>query len=275
MEYIESFGALFSPRDVRDYRLSYASPTTKLPKTFELKMPNVKNQGEVNSCVAHSISTIIEYFNQTQEHRNEEMSVGYIYGNRASCSHHGPGMYLRDALSNACKYGDVAKRLFPYNQEVPEIITKFNTVSSSLFEKGEPNRFTSYYRLYNEREIKTSLMKNGPVAFGMKWYDDIKVVDGVITTKQESSAYGGHCMVIYGWDERGWKIQNSWGIWWGNRGRAILPYDIEIMESWGIIDTLTNPDINIKKPYNNDCAKIAAKIMNAVYNKIDSFKNKK
>ena len=82
-------------------------------------------------------------------------------------------------------------------------------------------------------------------------------------------------MVIYGWDERGWKIQNSWGIWWGNRGRAILPYDVEIMESWGIVDTLYNPDIEVKKPYNNNYAKVAAKVLNAIYKKIDSFKNKK
>lgn len=275
MEYIKSFGALFSPRDVRDYRLSCASPTTKFPNAFELQMPSVKNQGEVNSCVAHSISTIIEYFNYTQEHSDEEMSVGYIYGNRSKCSHHGPGMYLRDALSNACKYGDVAKRLFPYNQEVPDIITKFDAVSASLFEKGEPNRFTSYYRLYNANEIKTSLMKNGPVVFGMKWYDDIEVIDGVITTKQESSSYGGHCMVIYGWNERGWKIQNSWGVWWGNRGRAILPYNVEIMEAWGIVDTLSNPDIDVKKPYNNDYAKLAVKILNTFYRKIDSFRSRK
>lgn len=275
MDYLESFGAIFSPKDVRDYRLSYGTVQTKFPKTFELKMPNVKCQGSVNSCVAHSIATIIEYFNNVQEHSNEQMSVGYIYGNRTNSNHTGPGMFVREALSNACKYGDVPKRLFPYNQEVPGIIEKFKKSSAALFEQGEPNRFTSYYRLYNTNEIKTSLMKNGPVIFGMKWYDDIKVVNGVITTKQKSSAYGGHCMVIYGWDERGWKIQNSWGRWWGNSGRAVLPYDVEIIEAWGIIDTLKNPEIKVKKPYNNDYAKTVANVLNRFYRRVDALRNGK
>ena len=274
MDYTKSFGALFSPKDVRDYRLCSAMPSAQFPETFELKMPNIKNQGSVSSCVAHSISTVIEYFNKQQEHKNEEMSVGYIYGNRTNTTYNGPGMYVREALANTCKYGDVTKSLFPYNQEVPDIITKFNYASTSLFDKGEPNRFTSYYRLYNANEIKTSLMKNGPVVFGMKWYDDIEVVDGVITTDQDDSSYGGHCMVIYGWNEYGWKIQNSWGASWGDNGRAILPYDIEIMEAWGVVDTLFSPDVEIKKPYNNNYVQFVAKILNNFYSKIDARKNK-
>ena len=55
-------GALFSKPDVRDY-----VATTKMeefPDAFELKLPKVKNQGTVGSCVAHALSTVVEYFNK-------------------------------------------------------------------------------------------------------------------------------------------------------------------------------------------------------------------
>lgn len=258
-------GALFSKTDVRDYKIDCASAPAEFPKEFELDMPKVKNQGQIGSCVAHSISTVIEYFNNLQQNSKEEMSVGYIYGNRTNTTYKDRGMYTREAVANTCKYGDVTKKLFPYNEEVPGIIEKFNAQADELFEHGEPNRFTSYYRLYTDDEIKTSLMQNGPVIFAMKWYKDIRVVNGVITTSQKADG-GGHCMVIYGWDDRGWKIQNSWGKIWGNNGKAILPYDVKIKEAWGIIDTLTNTKPNVVKPYNGKVSNVFAKILNVFIN---------
>ena len=264
-EHTECLGALFSKTDVRDYKIDCATAPVEFPDEFELEMPKVKNQGRVNSCVGHAIATVIEYFNNLQQDNNEGMSVGYIYGNRTNTTHTGQGMYTRDAIAATCKYGDISEVLFPYNEEPPEIIEKFNEASERLFELGQPNRFTSYYRLYSDDEIKTSLMQNGPVIFAMKWYNDIKVVNGVITTSQKADG-GGHCMVIYGWNKQGWKIQNSWGTFWGDKGKAILPYDVKIREAWGIIDTLTHTETNVVKPYNTKVGSWFAKILNLFIN---------
>lgn len=272
---LKSLGALFSKKDVRDYRINCASAPVEFPAEFELEMPKVKFQGTIGSCVAHSIATTIEYFNNLQQNNNEAMSVGYIYGNRLNTTHTGPGMYTREAIAATCKYGDVSEALFPYNEEPPEIIEKFTEASERLFESGQPNRFTSYYRLYTNDEIKTSLMQNGPVIFAMQWYDDIKVVNGVITTSQKTDG-GGHCMVIYGWNEQGWLIQNSWGSKWAKGGRAILPYNIEIKEAWGIIDTLIGTKTEVIKPYNSKAGSWFAKVLNLLidvgYELINIFK---
>lgn len=257
-------GALFSKKDVRDYKIDCATQTN-FPFKFELKMPKVKDQGKINSCVACSIATVIEYYNAKQLNHNEDMSIGYIYGNRTNTKYKDKGMYTRDAIASACKYGDVSYNLFPYNEEVPEIIDKFTKQSKELFEKGYPNRFSSYVKLSTNSEIKTFLMQNGPVIFAIPWYDDIKVVNGVINTTQQGDA-GGHCMVIYGWDERGWKIQNSWSPSWGNNGRAILPYGVKLREIWGIIDNITTSETKIIKPYNSSVGNIVAKVLNILVN---------
>lgn len=261
---INSTGALFSPVDVRDYRLACVSNAAELPEEFELKMPKVKNQGNKNSCVAHSIATTIEYFNITQSNDSTKMSTNYIYGNRTDMNYEGAGMYTRKAVANTCKYGDVYESDFPGNTEVPEVIQKFEDNKYHLYNKGVPYRFSSYYSVKTVNEIKTALMQNGPVVFAMPWYDDIKVKNGVITTTQSGDA-GGHCMVIYGWNKDGWLIQNSWGSMWGDKGRAVLPYNIKIREAYGIVDNIIN-DVEVIKPYNSKIGKIIAKIFNWIIN---------
>ena len=60
-------------------------------------------------------------------------------------------------------------------------------------------------------------------------------------------------MLIYGWNECGYLVQNSWGKDWGDNGTAILPYEYEIDSAWAI-STLTNTIITYqplwKKLYN-------------------------
>ena len=257
-------GALFSPVDVRDYKLACVMNDTEIPKTFELSMPDIKNQSRVSSCVAHSIATTIEYFNITQCGDKGEMSTNYIYGNRTDMNYNGEGMYTRKAIANTCKYGDVKLSDFPGNTEVPKVIEEFENKKMNLYDKGVPYRFSSYYTVKSQKEIKTALMKNGPVIFVIPWYDDITVIDGILHTSQKGEA-GGHCMVIYGWNEQGWLVQNSWGRTFGNKGKMIMPYDIKIREAYGIVDNIINED-DIKKPYNSKIGQLFAKIINWILN---------
>ena len=125
MAYMQSFGALPSKVDIRDYVASVTGDV-EYPEEFELKMCSVKNQGSVGSCVAHSISEVVEYFNKVQTGEFVRMSTGYIYGNRVGMDYDGEGMFTSDALNNTVKYGDVPNDLFNVNVEVPAAINLFN-----------------------------------------------------------------------------------------------------------------------------------------------------
>lgn len=260
-EYLK--GALFSKPDVRDYVAT--TTLTEFPREFELDMPKVKNQGAVGSCVAHSLSTIVEYFNKKEAGRYKEMSTGYIYGNRRFSAHKGKGMYTRDAIHTVTKYGDVPNRYFPYNVEVPEAIEKFEAEVTNIEDKGYYFKFAEYFKLKDEKSIKTSLMENGPVSFAMYWYDDIKIEDGIMKTKcVKTNKTGGHCMVIYGWNETGWKVQNSWGKYWGKNGKVIIPYDVPLREVWGIRDASGDSNLVLKKPFATKIGEFFAKILNKI-----------
>ena len=257
------FGALFSKPDVRDYVAS--TKLSEFPEEFELKMPKVKSQGAIGSCVAHSLATIVEYFNKKEIGRYREMSTGYIYGNRRLSLHKGSGMYTRDALRTVLQYGDVPNTYFNVNVEVPEAIDKFEESVDKIEKKGYNFKFAEYFKLANDKSIKTSLMENGPVVFAMPWYDDIEIVDGIMNTDYVKTAKtGGHCMVIYGWNNIGWKVQNSWGAHWGNKGRIIIPYGVPFKEVWGVKDAESTSSLIIKKPFKTKFGEKVAKLLNNV-----------
>jgi C1A family cysteine protease len=243
----EICGAIISPPDIRDYKLVVT--TKEFPTSFELNMPAVKSQGSVGSCVAHSIALTMEYYNKKQHSKDIQMSVGYIYGNRVSSTHTGSGMITRSALQDAVGEGDVPYELFPYNKEVPEIfdMVKKDKEQMNLFDQAQPYRLSAYAKVKTEAEMKTALINGYPIVFAIDWHKGMKVQNGILIQPKKEKT-GGHCMVIYGWDERGWKFQNSWGGLWGEKGCAILPYTHTIREAYCVIDEIVG-DIEIKKPF--------------------------
>ena len=257
------YGAVLSAPDVRDYVAMAVKGD--FPAEFELDMPKVKDQGVVSSCVAHALSTIVEYFVHKETGKDAVMSTGYIYGNRRLTTHSKKGLITRDAIKTVVEYGDVLDVEFPLNVEVPYAIDKFEEKADELFETGRPFRFKKYFQLMNQNAIKASIMVNGPALMAMKWYDGIRIRDGVMNLDKAKTSYKySHCMVIYGWNEIGWKVQNSWGSLWSDNGRVIIPYDAPIREVWGITDEDTCGDLTINKPFSSKMGAVVAKVLNFV-----------
>ena len=261
---MEALGAIFSKLDVRDYVAKTITLNNNNLNSYELPLVRVKNQGQVGSCCAHVLSSVVEYFNYIQHNSRTEMSVGYIYGNRTKTTHKGKGMIIRDALNTLKTYGTVYKSSFPYNLEVPDAVNKFNQYADELYEEGTVSRISSYYRVKTETDIKNALKLKYPIVIGIEWYSDMKVIDGILTTSKKTYR-GGHCMLIYGWDERGWKVLNSHGITWGTMGTCIIPYDMKIREAWAVVDNIRD-GVQIKKPFSSKAGKVVAKVINSVGN---------
>lgn len=259
-----AFGAIFSPPDVRDYQL-VCSGNQEFPKEFELKMRRVKNQKDVGGCVSFALSEGMEYYNYIQNGDDSELSTAFIYGNRRNSSYKGEGMIVRDALGAIAKYGTVPEDMYHYLIEVPKAIELFEAEGDALFPVSYPHRITEYVRLNDENSIKLALMAGFPVPFAISWFNDMRVdKDGVLHTDFKKNA-GGHCMLIYGWNETGWKVLNSWGENWGNKGRFIYPYEYPITEAWAIVDDNVE-GIVIKKPYKTKIGKLYAKVANKIRN---------
>ena len=188
-------GALFSKKYVRDYKIDCATQTN-FPFKFELKMPKVKDQGKINSCVACSIATVIEYYNAKQLDHNEDMSIGYIYGNRRATDYQGEGMYVRQALKNFNHDGDCLNVDFPYRGSYPKMKAKIAEKPEEYKEKASKSKLVNYFRLYSEEEVKRALISHGAVVVGITIYSSFGTHAKVPTKEDKES--GGHAMCCVG-----------------------------------------------------------------------------
>jgi hypothetical protein len=112
-------------------------------------------------------------------------------------------------------------------------------------------------------------MEFGYVIVSMPWHTDYKLKNGVYTyTSTENRGY--HCVVIYGWDERGWLVHNSWGSGWGKNGKFIVPFNFKWREAWAVTDTIVGGQ-NIIRPADNWFIKTFAKVINAIVNAFRKF----
>ena len=275
-----AMGAVKSNVDVRNYQLTKTSINAlNFPKEFALPMPEAKSQGSVCSCVAHAASTVVEYFNMTQVNDSSRMSTGFIYGNRDTLMiPYQKGMTLFGALEALRHDGDVKYDDFPHNVEMPQAQELFKQYYPALKDKAQAHCITGYYFCPTKEAVKAALMKDGPVMIAVPWRSDIHLKDDGYTFDTEQKLFditGGHCMVIYGWNEEGWLVQNSWGKSWGRDGRCLIPYKIRLSEAWGVIDTNINNRTDIKKPFSSELGNAIAKIINAIANAIVNLFKKK
>jgi hypothetical protein len=107
-------GARPSRKDRRDYVIAGADAPP--PSSFSLTIPEIKDQGQVGSCVAHSMSYISEHLMVGKPARFDKASVGWVYGYRPDGYYRGEGMYPRDALKTLRDCGSVRHVFFPYNK---------------------------------------------------------------------------------------------------------------------------------------------------------------
>lgn len=232
-----------SPIDIRDYKIN---ASTNFPLNFELdNLPKVKNQGSKPTCVAHAASSVVEYHYQREHETRRVFSTEFIYGFRGALYYVGDGMRIRDALNTLKDYGDPFNTTCPGNNDYIEAMKHVEENLMDYVLNAQPYMIASYYRCNNEDEVKTALMNHGPVLVSMNTYKNAKIVDDVYTYDTNNDS-GRHCVMIYGWNEKGWLIQNSWGNTWAGDGRFILPFDYKFNEMWGITDK--ENDNLVKKP---------------------------
>lgn len=253
--------------DIRDYKLPKVG-VLSLPSTYicSSKLPVVKDQGYVNSCVAHAISSILEYHDKT----DVRLSTNFIYGiQKKLFGHADEGMYLNDACKIVNQYGDMLLTDCDGNDEVPEAhkIAENAFISDDKLNSAKEFRITSYYNCNSISDTKRAIYKHGPVLGSVKWYNNFKINEDGELTGTLIGDYGYHAILVYGWNEKGFLCQNSWGINWGNKGRFLLPYYIGLAEAKGLIDwTHSDSTEELIKPKRNSFLDIIYKLVNILLN---------
>jgi len=262
-----------SPKDDRDYSLdkvltmvsANSNIKASTPKPANFKLPyfgKIKDQGNIGSCVAHSLAyeretiQFYEYLMEKYEYCSFpqllqdlaigklipteedlthyiEFSVGFVYGNREELiteTRDGEGMYTRDAIKGLVNTGNVYLLDFPENDKYINVRPLFLQRQSVLLSKASPNKVTAYALLETIDDVKTALMNLGTITVVIPILDSFfkTGADGLIPMpdRANETLAGYHAMTIFGWrEDNTFDILNSWSNFWGELGWGHIPFN--------------------------------------------------
>lgn len=192
------------------------------PLEYTQEALTISNQGNVNSCVAHSLSAGRAYTEYKQTNLNKSFSKSFIYANRLPTDHQGEGMITEQAMSNLINYGDIEQSQWIVDEAYSTLKPKFDLVKNTLYPLAYPYRATSYYEIKKDNlrefinDIKFALNYNFEVYINVNVKSSFYTawnIDGIIPDCSETeNSYGSHLMRVVGYDKYGRiKCQNSWG----------------------------------------------------------------
>lgn len=241
------------------------------PEEYQVNWrPAIKDQGAVGSCVAHATSEILEWFNRHETGRSDRLSTDFIYGMQGvAFGREKSGMYLRDACKIAQQYGDCYKVTIDTNTEQPECTAKLKIeLNEDIYNEAYQFHIQSYAQCKTDNAIKHAIMNYGPVLASIKWYDKNKLLPNGVIEFDETSNYGGHAIMVYGWNKDGWLCQNSWGKSWNKDGTFIQKYNSGFREAWSFVDA---QNTDVIAPINNKWKKWIIKLINWFINMFYHF----
>ncbi len=223
----------------------YAAPTETLlglPEFVDLsnKFPPVYNQGNLGSCTANGIGAVFQFERSKQGlapdfipsrlfiYYNERVMEGTINSDN--------GAMIRDGIKSVVREGACSEEQWPYN------INRFQErPPKDCYEIARNYRAVTYYRIDDEdyaktpdemlNQMKGCLAEGHPFVFGFTVYESFNSDQVARTGVVPMPSYyerptGGHCVVAVGYDDKKqcFKIRNSWGEHWGDRGYCTMPY---------------------------------------------------
>ena len=243
-------GAMLSPPDSRDYKAKDYLARGARPAEYhpELLAP-VEDQGDIGCCVAQALAAAKTYMEYRERKSMIPYSVDFIYHNRLSNHYQGEGMFLREALSQLCKDGVPERQHLPTVTPYPS--AAIAQVIAALKGLAKPQIISSYVSCDTDSEVCDAIAQTGAavivVEAGQSFSVNYKVFGGGLllpTPWPDEKGTGYHAIAAIGYDERGIKIQNSWGTGWGDGGFAILPWGYSLTrERWTVVDKQDDWDI--------------------------------
>ncbi len=220
-----------------DYNGEFRIKASNLPNSFILDkqyIPDCRDQGTVNSCVGYAITNIMQVLNYQETGNRTRHSPGFVYGSCRDKDDKYEGMFIRKTLDYLIELGAPYEHIFPYNEEVPDIIDKVYQFPEA-FRGAKPFKIRGY-EIYSQadKKKKREAIKNSIIQHNTP-----------ILASTDYFPQGPHAICIIGWDDskEKWKIMNSWGKSYGDNGIGEIDYD---SIDWGF---LLLDDKNILMPF--------------------------
>ena len=222
------FGFVRGETDPRDYVFGVSGAA--IPEEY---LPEVKaavhDQGQINNCATHALSASLE------NSLGGKIGFGWYYGNRRYSDHKGQGTIERDLLKAAQKDGGLSWEKYPYEEEMPAAMGRFEKLAKKLLPDSRKLVIGNYWALRSFDEVRRALYEGKFVQLGLQLFAGIKKVteespvlaEPSISGTQVEEWLGGHMVWATGYcvknGVRCIRCRNSWGPDWGENGDFYVP----------------------------------------------------
>lgn len=241
-----------------------------LPSSFDLSpnMPPVGSQGRQNSCVAWATGYAMKSYLAKKNGKvpsydppfaggsgQNIFSPAFIYNQQNGGKD--AGLYYYKTLDFLQENGVATWKSMPYKDS-----DYLEQPSKEAQQEALEHRIKSYTRLNHKKpdDIKQVISAGNVVLVGIIIDDAFyKLKGNEVYDASGGQAYGGHGMVIVGYDDNkksksgkkgAFKLQNSWGTNWGDKGFGWISYSMLArvgQETYAMIDQApqTNTSISL------------------------------
>ena len=198
------------------------SSNIDLSKSFTV----VKDQGEKGACSTFALVSILEYILKKNGKSEADLSEEFVYYNvRRNLGEIGKdaGSSLMSVLRTLSEDGVCHEKFCKYNED--DLDTE---PSKEAYEDAKKLRVVKALGV-DPKDIRSAISEGYPVAISLKIFDSFAPVEGFIpmpTPTDIVGKKGNHAMVIVGYDNetRFYRVRNSWGRHFGDKGYCYIPY---------------------------------------------------
>lgn len=234
----------------------------------------IKNQGQQGACMSFSMVSVFEYFLKKNHVQFPDLSEQFLYFNarkRTGREQFDEGSNSVASIQTLSEEGICSEQAWPY-----KVGGFAETPSTQAYEEAKLRKVKRAVMVEKKIETLKSALDDGlPVVFAVDLFPSFgQGVNGFISMPsdeevqqlKESGENHAHAMVLCGFNEeqRVFKVRNSWGRDFGDRGYCYLSYDY-IMQ-YGYWDCVAIQEIAVEQETgNNEEGKVVEKIEDTVF----------
>ena len=190
----------------------------------------IRNQGEIGSCLSHALTSVYEYFLKCNGLKSPDLSELFLYYNARALAGNAMedcGSNLQASMKSLADYGICSEENWPYKTELLSVRPSDAAYNDAATRKVKVSLNVDLA----EKDIKSALEDGFPVVVSVKVFESFTTGQGGFIpipseNEKQSEQHGHHAMVICGYSDEAkvFIVRNSWGYDFGDAGYCYMPY---------------------------------------------------